>query len=688
MIPLALIAPVFLAAAAAILVPLLVHLVHKEKKDAVAFPSLMFVRKTPYPFSSRQRIRDWLLFLVRCAIIALLAFAFARPVFARRGAAGSDGPRGRAIVVLLDRSFSMQFGDRWSRATSEARRAIDGLEPGDELTVVAFDRRAAAVSEAGSVKGVLRAAVDSLRPTDEGTRLSPAIAMATRILSQSQRPARRLVVISDFQRTAWDLTDELTLPPRTEVVPLDVSGPVTDHSVRSVEVRRSADGASRVNVTARLARLGPAERGVTARLEVGGRTVAQATVDLPADGGATASFGAVPVPDRPTAAKVVLDGDALRGDDAHHFLLTRAPVMPVLVVEHRDALPERGVFLTRALEIGDAPAFDVLVRRSDRVSPADLQGRRVVILADAGVPAGLGPARLEEFVRAGGGLINALGERTSDRTWPATGRALVPGRIAQPSDRLGQRGAVLGVVDQGHPALSVFGGARNGDLSAARFFRYRAIDTTEGVLARFDDGGAALTEHARGSGRILTWASGLDGYWNDLPRQPVFLPFVHQLVRHAGAWRDQKRSWSVGESLKPDDLAGGSREVARWSVIAPSGTRMAVGGEGAPSTLELREAGIYQLRPSGTPGAEPRLVAVNIAPAELDFSTFDGLRLVNALTPLTAGAAASGADGLPTLVEREERQSMWWYVMVVAMLMLLVEGVLARQASRNRLEPV
>ncbi|MCC6318525.1 MAG: BatA and WFA domain-containing protein [Gemmatimonadaceae bacterium] len=690
MIPLALLAPIFIAAAAAVVVPLLVHLVHKEKKDAVAFPSLMFIRRTPYPFSARQRIRDWLLFLARCAIVALAALAFARPVFARRGAAAGDSRRGTEIVLLVDRSFSMKYGDRWSRAQVEARRVIDAIDPADRLTVIPFDRHATAVNEPSGDKAQLRAAFDSIAPGDEGTRLAPAVTLAGRVLSSSELPRLRLVVVSDFQRTSWDLTDEITVPPGTEVKPIDVSGPVVDRSVRGVDVRRDPDGdVNRVNVTARLARLGPAERAVRARLEVGGREVARGTADLPGDGGATVSFGSVAVPNRPVPARVVIDSDDLAGDDEFHFMLSRPPTVPVLVVDHRDSPPERNIFLTRALEIGDAPGFDLLVRRSDQVTPADLAGRRVLILNDAGFPAGLGAARVEAFVRAGGGMLTVLGERTSAREWPAAARALMPGQIATPSDRLGERGAVLGVIDRGHQALSVFSGARSGDLSSARFFRYRAIDTTDGVLARFDDGAPALVEHHLGSGRVLTWGSSFDGYWNDLARQPVFLPFVHQLVRYAAAYRDRKRAYAVGEAVRPEDLEGSSTAGAsRWSVISPRGTRLAVGGKDAPAALELREAGVYQIRPSGTPNAEPRLLAVNVAPAELDFATFDVLRLTNALAPATQPASSQVADPMLQLQEREQRQSLWWYILAVVAVIFLVEGIVARRASTNRLEPV
>lgn len=690
--PFSLLAPLFALGIAAVAIPLLVHLVHKERKDAMAFPSLMFVRRTPYPFSARQRIRDWLLFLLRCGLIVLAALAFARPVLARRQAAVAGSGGGQEIVVMLDRSFSMRYSNRWQRARTEVQRVIDGVGSADRATIIPFDRRAAAVNEATGDHALLRSALDSLTPSDEGTRLAPAVALAQRILSASELPRRMLVVVSDFQRTSWDLNDEVQLPPGTDIKPVDVSGEVRDRAVRSVEVRRAPAGdASRVMLSARVVNVGNAQRGVGVRLEVGDREVEKKSLDVPGDGGATVTFTDVAVPNRAVPARIVIDGDELAGDDVFHFLLTRAPTIPVLLVEHREALPERGVFISRALDIGDQPGFDVVSRRSDRVTAADLTGRRLVILADAGVPPGLGAQRLDAFVRAGGGLLNLLGERSSARTWPATANALVPGRISDPVDRLGERGAVLGFVDRRHQALAVFGGSRSGDLSAARFFRYRPIDTTEGVLARFDDGSAALTEHQRGKGRVLTWASTFDGYWNDLPRQAVFLPFLHQLSRYAAAYREQKRAHVVGESVQPGDLA--QREgasdgpvPARWTALSPSGKRIAIGGEDGAPTLELREAGIYQVRPSGVPNAEPMLVAANVAPEELDFAPFDVARLTNTLRPPGSVATpAATADPQATLAERERKQSMWWYVLAVAAVILFTEGLLARRIGAQRL---
>ncbi|MGQ0764039.1 MAG: BatA domain-containing protein [Gemmatimonadota bacterium] len=685
-------APLFAAGLAAVIFPLIVHLVHKEKRDPVAFPSLMFIRRMPYPFSSRQKIRDWLLFALRCGLVALAAFAFARPVFAPRGAQASTSTSGQETVVLLDRSFSMKYGDRWSKARDEVGKLIDAVGAGDRLTIVPFDISALAVNEATGDRNQLRSALDSIVTTDLGTRLTPAVAVAQRIFGASSSPRKRLAVISDFQRSGWDLHDDSRLAAGTEVLPMDVGGEeVLDRAVRSVEIRRDPGGASdRVTVSVRVANLGPAARNVGVTLEVNGRLVAQTAVDLPNDGGATAVFRSIAAPPQPQQAVIKLQRDSLPGDDEHHFMLTRAPSIPVLLVDHRDSPEERRLFLSRALAIGDRPAFDVLQRSSSVAGAADLIGKRLVILADAGVPAGIPPARLIEFVRGGGGLINILGERTSARVWPDQAAALVPGEIAAPSDRVAEQGAVLGFVNYSHPALAVFSGVRSGDLSAARFFRYRAIDTTDGILARFDDGSVALSEHFIGRGRVITVASGLDGVWNDLPRQAVFLPFIHQLAKHAATWREDRRAWPAGDAVNLRDVAAdgaGAATVDRWTVLSPSGKRLGVGGDGDPRTLELREVGVYQIRPSGQPTARPVQLAVNVPPSELDFGTYDTARLTNALLPdpalAVADSTAVGEEAM-TLTEVEAKQSLWWYLLLAAAALLFFEALLARRLSMRR----
>ena len=468
------------------------------------------------------------------------------------------------------------------------------------------------------------------------------------------------------------------MSPGTEVTPLDVASdaPVADRAVRSVDVRRDRrPGPVQMIVSARLGNIGPAARGVAVRLEVGGRVIEERAVDLPRDGGASVSFAPVLAPPDPVPARVVMAADALSGDDTFHFLVNQAPVLPLLLIEGR-ASP----FLTRALAIGDAPGFEVTSRTPGRATAADLAGRRLLILADGAFPTGIGAARLLRFVGDGGGLIVALGDQANSRAGPSAARSLIPGLIRPVTDRIGANGAVLAALDQRHPALALLSGPRAGDLSAARFYKYRAIDTTAGVLARFDDGASALTEHTVGRGRVLTFGSTFDGLWNDLPRQPAFLQLLQQLSRYAASWRDAPRALEIGASVRPADLSTvAGRDVSHWIATAPSGARTTVGGDGAAGALELTEAGVHEVRPRGSPGARPLLVAANIAPAELDFSSFDALRLTNALVS-PAGTPGTGQQvaETETLSDREARQSTWWYLLLGAALLLIAESVVAR----------
>src|SRR5215212_7323193 len=131
------IAPLFFVALAALAIPVLIHLIQREKKQIQRFPSLMFVQRVPYKSVQRRRIHNWLLLLVRLSALALIIFAFARP-FLQRQPDITPGVGAREVVVLLDTSYSIGYADRWERARAAAYDAITNLGPADRASVVLF----------------------------------------------------------------------------------------------------------------------------------------------------------------------------------------------------------------------------------------------------------------------------------------------------------------------------------------------------------------------------------------------------------------------------------------------------------------------------------------------------------------------------------------------------------------------
>src|SRR3954463_2407762 len=208
----AFLAPFFLLASAAIAVPIAVHLIQRERSRVVQFPSLMFVQKIPYQSVRRRRIRHWSLLLMRCAALLLIVAAFARP-FLKQGVVAAAAVGGtREIVVLLDHSASMGYGDHWQKAKDAAHQAVRALSNNDKATLVLFSRNAEESMRATGDRARLDVAIDSAKVDADSTRYGPALKLAESILLRSTARRRETVLISDFQRNGWTGSEDVHFP--------------------------------------------------------------------------------------------------------------------------------------------------------------------------------------------------------------------------------------------------------------------------------------------------------------------------------------------------------------------------------------------------------------------------------------------------------------------------------------------
>ena len=686
-------APLFFAGLAALAVPILVHLTHKERKDVVVFPSLMFLSRIPYQAVRRQRIRHWLLFALRCLALIFLAFAFARPFLNRpASAAPVRGIGARELVILLDRSYSMAYGDHWTRAVDAARRAISGVGGNDRASLVVFDATASAVTEPTADKAVLTVALDRVKPGAGATRYEPAFKLAQRVLAESKLPRREVMLISDFQRVGWDGRDSPSLPAGTTINKVDLADPKTSNvAVTSVDFRRDyAEDRERVAITARLVNRSAEPRtGHSVTLQLNGRDVETKQVNLAANAAATVEFAAAPLPAGTTRGVVRSADDALPRDNAFYFAISRGQALSVLVIDGREGGAPRSLYVERALGIGDQPNFRVTTKRLGSVSTSDLAGRSLILFNDSDLPGGELGRRLVEYVQNGGGLLVTLGDRSAPRDRPAYASELLPTTGDVPIDRTADRGGTLGYIDRSHPIFELFSAPRSGDFTTPRFFRYRSITPKPGdeQLARFDDGHIALLERKVGRGRVLVWASSFDGIWNDLPLQPVFLPVAHQMAKYAAAYADE-RPWSiVGQvanlpSIFRDSTAAvDAANKADYVAVAPSGERIRLEGT-ARRSVELTEQGFYELQRSGSRG-EPRVVAVNVDLTESDLTAVEPQLLTSAMLARAGTDSASSTIEASTPVDLERRQGFWWYLLAAVLLLLVGETLLSNQLSRR-----
>ena len=691
-----LLAPLFLLGLLGLAVPIVVHLTERQRKNVVEFPSLMFLRKIPFRSTQRRRIHHWALLSIRILALALLVAAFARPFFANNEVAIGSTLGPREVVVVLDRSYSMGYGDRWERAKTQAREVFQGLDPSDRASLVFMGRGAEALLRTTSDRGRLLTAVDTASLSADGTLYGPALKLAQTILEESQFPNREAFIISDFQRTGWNGDEGVTFPPGTVVNTVLISDDETPNAgVASVALRREFfSGQERMTVTARVVRRqGEAQADRTIVLELDGQELQTQTVTLDPTGSVAVTFEPFTLANLYTRGSIRLDPDALPQDDELHFVLSPGRAMTTLVLEGASPRPDASLYIRTTLEISEESAFQVEVRRSGSVSAADLVSTDVVVLNDIPFPQGAASDRLRGFVEGGGGLLLVLGERSA---WRTGLEEMLPGRFGPARDHT--RGAArLGYVDYSHPVFELFGGPRGGDFARARFFRSRNLEMgPEGrVLARFDDGSVALAERRLGDGYVLVWTSTMDAFWNDLPVQPVFLPFIHEMMRHLSGYRERVPWFTAGQVLDIADPTGlvfvADRETELAPemdqvVLTPGGGSVALPATPGPRFLELEEQGFYEVRPPGTDPERVFAVAVNVDVTESELESMDPTELAGAVAPReTSGELGTGGELLtPEMQARnqERRQSLWRLLMAAALVLLLTETAMSNWISR------
>jgi hypothetical protein len=637
--------PWFLAGAAAIAVPIVLHMLRREVAPPLPFTLVRFLRQAPREQTQRREIKDWWLLLLRIAALLLLALAFARPYLST----GHAVMRG-TTVIAVDTSLSMSDPSQFARAQKAALSVASDAPLGDRLAVVAFDDRATVASLPSIDRGTARAAINGLTPGAGGTNYSAALAAASRVIGPS---GGQLIVVSDMQRSGW-ATDG-TLPNDVGIRLLDVSG-------ASENLAISALAREGTNAVALVTNHGARSRSVQAALDVDGTPLSKASAQLDAGATATLRFDA-PLPATGVAHVRVEDQGGLAADNERFLVLDPSPAPPLLVLSEQVDGADAFYLREAALSVDPSRAFKVdVVAAADRngLDAARLKPYPVVwLLGTRGLDRRVREA-LASYVQEGGALFVSAGPLLDAATFATLFEGTTHLRVEEP------QGAVfptmLAPVDGRHPIFAAFGpfAANLGEAqftSALRIVPSPGADTR--IVARFTNGLPALVEQPIGAGRVLVFASDVSTAWNDLPKQPTFVPFVNESLRYLANLRGLPRELLVG--------------------AVPEGVRItsAPAAAGAASVAATALDG-QALRPGVVRIGRPeRLVAVNVDPREswsVKITDKEFLERVRRTDP-------DGRSADVVAREQEAAQSWWRYGLMILLGVLIIEGLLARRPA-------
>ena len=666
-------APWFLAGLAALAVPVFVHLLRKHVTIPRPVSSLMFFERGTQSSTRHRRLRYLLLFALRFALLVLIVLAFANP-FVRRPATDTAG---HLSLIVLDDSFSMRVGTRFADAKQQALQLLATKPHSQKAQVMTLGGQLQMLTQPISDEAQLHSAIESIQPGD-GRANFGEFGRSVRAMAEMVHVPIDVYLFSDMQRTAMPANfAEMVMPASATLIlhPIANGTPLPNWTVESVSAPAELEDPKdprQSRVQAVVAGFSTPATEKTVTLVVNGKVAATRKVNVPASGRASVEFAPLGMGYGFNRCEVRLENhDAFPADDASVFVVRRSDPERVLFV--RAANDTRSaLYFSSALSAAAQGAYVLQPMAAEQTTDIDASKYAFVVLSNAVSLPSIFEHTLEQYVSKGGSVLIALGPG-------ARSHMRIPlwaGDVKDTHDyaRNGAA-ATVGQVDFTHPALEqAQPGRDNGGWAETKFFYAVTVDPQHArVAARLSDGTPLLLDKRMGEGHILLLTSGLENLTNDLPLHPVFVAFVDKMARYLSGSDALSGSRLVDSFVQLRSATEPKGEVASVEVIDLDGQRpLSLAEARTAQTFRLQRAGFYQIRFANGRDA---IIGVNPDRRESDLEPI--APDVQQLWSGSKNGASKQANAVAVADAKSRPISLWWYVMLLALLVALAETAVA-----------
>ncbi|HND51767.1 MAG TPA: BatA domain-containing protein, partial [Pirellulaceae bacterium] len=504
--------PLFLLAALAGAIPILLHMINRQQAPIVPFATLRFLRLAVERTRKRKYLHDVLLLTLRVLALVVIAIALARPMLAQlRHLFGASTA---SVVLIVDNSASLatkdQAGRRWDAAVHAAEQALDQLRDGDTAALIlTCGPRRPETERLLSNHEVLRQALAAAHPSLQRADLTARLHEARELLAKSPSPNKEIYIVTDMQAASWEgLTADADQATRSQppVVVIDVHGAsLPNVGLRGAAVQAAAPVVG-VPMQAKVTVVGdPLVRQQThVELLLDGRS-RQISPTLTLEPGAAVDYVFPLTIDQPGVHRGemrIVGEDACPADDRAYFAVTVDPNIPVAIVkgrQHEVSYLDDSFYLERALSpiAGGEWAIKATPLTASALAAEPLSTYAVIFCVNVPPLEAPSAQRLAQYVQAGGRVVWIGGENCDMAGYNGmnelTGSKLLPAPLAGVRERSPERpdGWRIGSLDDRHPALDVFASPPSliQSVLVTKHVRLKTSGVTDlRVLARLDDG--------------------------------------------------------------------------------------------------------------------------------------------------------------------------------------------------------
>ncbi len=692
-------------AAAAIIVPILIHLLLRQRPKTVLFPAMMLLRKREVQTIRRLRLQHWLLLLLRCALLLFLGLALARPTL-RSAGLSIDQEAPIAAVMIIDNSPSMSYTERGTTRLDRAKQvAVDALNRLPDGSQIAVLSTAESASHSLATLAIARQQIEGTEPAFERGSLADALSAGLEILAASEFERREVYLFSDVLRHGWNLSADSRLADmvdkagdNTNYYVINVRAETNDNlSIESARLSSTVVSPdSEVEIESVVRSAGSAADNIV-RLTVDGEARGEKPVRVPAGQAVSIKFPLSGLAEGFHHGEVRLaTSDAMTTDDVRYFSLdVRSPPRVLIVTDD----PSESLYFKKALEPARSSAKEespiVEINSADWMR-TNISSFGVVALLNVAQLDPPGWSKLADFVSQGGGVFIAVGLRSSaDNYNTPPAQETMPVKLdvvhSQPPTR-------LAVGDKPHPLVARFNAWGQSDLadgSVMKYWKLIPTDVATLTIMNYTDGQPALIERSTSttrSGRVLLLTTPTHyqakEIWNELPLSWSFVVLAEEIVQYLSGISDIRLDFEAGQSVeiprRPSD------PFTLYAVADPAGIVERVAVETRDSQVvipQVRTAGPYSVSASAPPRQWSSGFCVNISPSESQLDPIPDDEVLASLPKNRSSIVRDTAD-LKRIegTSRIGRELFPWLMLLVVAL-LFAEAYLSNRFYRRSSAP-
>ncbi|MCI0745584.1 MAG: BatA domain-containing protein [Verrucomicrobia subdivision 3 bacterium] len=653
--------PLALLGIAAIAAPLWLHLRRKTDPRLIRFSTLRFLQDSPSPERRPLRLRDILLFALRCLAVVALALAFAWP-FVRES---KPTIIRESRVYILDNTFSHQANDGVAKARDRIMREISSLGSDVQVAVVELAGAPIVLAGFGDDRLALEQKLRDLQPSHQRGSYLAAFRQANALLENSFGEKKRIIFQTDNQENQW--TEHVHTAPFLQNTEVSISPPLAklaNLSLAFPKLQRIFLGEkSIVTFSAKLSHDGSAPRTEVV-LKADGQVLLSKTLDLERKP-ETVSLQTEWEADanRWISGELTAQyaGDALASDNTLYF--THPPVREGTV-----AVLAQSAYLRLALSPEvmrghwGARMIDPAKISEQLASENDAE----VLCIESGYLQSPDARKLVwRYLTNGRGVILA-----ANRVSPAVAGALRELGIEADSPAEGKRSGNLVYIASNHPIFHPFRSPDYGNLGEVKVHRHTRLRAAQGMPLVFGESGDVLLfQGTRFPGKLLVCSFGFEREQTSWPLHLTFIPFLDLALQHCRPTGEDGNNFECGETTT---ISLPQNSSAREVTVG--GARFAVNN----ATAQIRlpdKPGIYEV--SFDSAAEPaRRFSVNPPPRESQLGYVSNPEAPAIWTvPNEKGPVAQAGTVPASALSRTDifRQHWWWWLALAGLVALVTE---------------